>query len=148
MANTAKKTIMVVDDDTMNLQMAEFILKKEVDAELLLAESGYQCIEFLQKRGKVDLILLDIQMPRMNGIKTLEMIREREEWKSIPVIFLTATADKETVVKASQLGVKDYIKKPFMPNDLVERVNKALALAALEDPEMMKLMEQLSQLGK
>ena len=145
MADTGK-TIMVVDDDDMNLQMAEFILKKEMDAEVILADSGYKCIEQLQKNSKVDLILLDIQMPRLDGIKTLEMIRARSEWSNIPVIFLTATADKSTVIKASQLGVKDYIKKPFMPNDLVERVNKVLAMAALEDPELAKIMAELSNL--
>ena len=118
---------MVVDDDEMNLKMAEFILKKETDNDVVLADSGYKCIELLQGKTMPDLILLDIQMPRMNGIKTLELIREHEEWNSIPVIFLTATADKETVIKAGMLKANGYIKKPFMPKELVERVNRTLA---------------------
>ncbi len=143
-----EKAILVVDDDDMNLQMAEFILKKEMDVEVLLADSGYKCIELLQKKTAVDLILLDIQMPRMDGIKTLETIRSHKEWKSIPVIFLTATADKTTVVKAGQLKVDDYIKKPFMPADLVERVNRVLATKMLDDPNMAKLFADLEKLGK
>ncbi len=135
----AKSKIMVVDDDEMNLKMAEFVLKKEIDAEIVTAAGGYQCIEILQQDCEFDLILLDIQMPRMDGIKTLEMIRKREDWKDLPVIFLTASADKDTVIKAGKLGVEGYIKKPFMPKDLVERVSMALAAKLLKDPLITSL---------
>ena len=137
-----KTKIMVVDDDEMNLKMAEFVLKKEIDAEIVTAGGGYQCIEILQQDCEFDLILLDIQMPRMDGIKTLEMIRKREDWKNIPVIFLTASADKETVIKAGRLGVEGYIKKPFMPKDLVDRVGLALASKLLNDPDIAALMKK------
>ena len=133
-------TILIVDDDDMNLKMAEFILKKDMKGtDILLADSGMQCIDILQ-REKVDLILLDIQMPVMNGLKTLELIRKREDLKKIPVIFLTASSDKETVMKAGMMGVADYVKKPFMPKELVDRVNRALALKALDDPLLSKLL--------
>lgn len=141
------RIIMVVDDDEMNLKMAELILKKEIkNIEVILANSGYGCIEKLQQRIMPDVILLDIQMPRMDGIKTLETIRARDEWKNIPVIFLTAAADKNTVIRASKLKVDDYIRKPFMPADLVERVNKVLALKALDDPELADILNQLNNL--
>ena len=119
--------ILVVDDDDMNLKMAEFILKKDMkDIEVLLADSGMKAIDILQ-REKVDLVLLDFQMPVMNGLKTLEIIRKREDLKDIRVIFLTAASDRDTVVKAGMMGVADYIKKPFMPKDLIDRVSQALA---------------------
>ena len=120
------QTILVVDDDDMNLKMAEFILKKDMkDIMVVLADSGMKAIDALQ-REKVDLVLLDFQMPVMNGLKTLELIRKREDLKDIPVIFLTASSDRDTVVKAGMMGVADYIKKPFMPKDLIERVSKVL----------------------
>ncbi len=120
------RKILVVDDDDMNLKMAEFILKKDMkDIEVILAESGLKAIDALQ-RGKVDLVLLDFQMPVMNGLKTLELIRKREDLKDIPVIFLTASSDRDTVMKAGMMGVSDYIKKPFMPKDLIDRVSKVL----------------------
>ena len=120
-------TILVVDDDDMNLKMAEFILKKEMkENRVLLADSGLKAIDTLQ-REKVDLVLLDFQMPMMNGLKTLEMIRKREDLKDVAVIFLTAASDRDTVIKAGMMGVVDYIKKPFMPNDLIDRVSQALA---------------------
>ena len=131
-----KHTILVVDDDDMNLQMAEFILKKEMDVDVVLAESGYKCIAFLQKKMAIDLILLDIQMPRMDGIKTLETIRSHAEWKDIPVIFLTASADRNTVVKASQLKVDDYIKKSSIisySREALEAVHKDIELFARKE---------------
>ena len=119
--------ILIVDDDDMNLKMAEFILKKDMkDIEVLLADSGMKAIDALQ-REKVDLVLLDFQMPVMNGLKTLEIIRKREDMKDIKVIFLTAASDRDTVMKAGMMGVADYIKKPFMPKDLIDRVSQALA---------------------
>ena len=145
--------ILVVDDDEMNLQMAEFILKKDFpDVELTCVDSGYKCIERLQKQTMYDLILLDVQMPRMDGIKTLEMIRAHQNWQSIPVAFLTASADKNTVIKAGLLKVADYIKKPFMPKDLSERVKKILDAnqkkKAEEQEAEADLMAQLMNLGE
>ena len=73
--------ILIVDDDDMNLKMAEFILKKDMkDIEVLLADSGMKAIDILQ-REQVDLVLLDFQMPVMNGLKTLEIIRKREDMR-------------------------------------------------------------------
>ena len=119
--------ILIVDDDDMNLKMAEFILKKDMkDIEVLLADSGMKAIDTLQ-REKVDLVLLDFQMPVMNGLKTLEIIRKREDMKDVSVIFLTESSDRDTVTKAGMMGVQGYIKKPFMPKDLIERVGQALA---------------------
>ena len=135
-------TILVVDDDDMNLKMAEFILKKDMkENKVLLADSGMKAIDTLQ-REKVDLVLLDFQMPVMNGLKTLELIRKREDLKDVAVIFLTAASDRDTVIKAGMMGVADYIKKPFMPQDLVERVNKALLLKALDNPALADIVEK------
>ena len=118
------KTVWIVDDDVMNLRMAEFILSQE-QYEVVKLESGFECLRLLKKKTP-DLILLDVQMPLMNGIKTLEAIRADRETRDIPVVFLTASADTETVVEAGRLGVVDYVVKPFMPQELLKRVEKAL----------------------
>lgn len=153
--------ILVVDDDDMNLQMAQFILEKELpDAEVTCVDSGFKCISLLQKREVYDLILLDIKMPRMDGIMTLETIRAHQLWKDTPVAFLTASADKETVIKAGLLKVSDYIKKPFTPKDLTARVKKILGdnqkkevpvveeISAEEEPKTKEdIMAELMRLG-
>ena len=122
--NKANQLILVVDDDAMNLRMAEFILERE-GYIVCKAESGMECLNYL-KDNKPDLILLDIEMPVMNGIKTLEIMKENSELAEIPVMFLTAAADVGTVVEAGNLGIVDYVKKPFMPEELTKRVKAAL----------------------
>ena len=118
------KNILIVDDDEMILKMAEYILEQE-GYDVVKALSGMSCLEYL-KHTKPDLILLDVEMPVMSGIQTMEIMKANEEFQKIPVMFITATADVETVAAAGRLGVADYIKKPFMPQDLVDRVKKIL----------------------
>jgi len=124
--NMANQLILVVDDDAMNLRMAEFILERE-GYIVCKAESGMECLNYL-KDNIPDLILLDIEMPVMNGIKTLEIIKENPQLATIPVMFLTAAADVGTVVEAKNLGVVDYIKKPFLPEELTKRVKAAFRM--------------------
>lgn len=118
------KTILVVDDDEMNLKMAKFVLESE-GYIVVTASSGMECLNTLQSKP-VDLILLDVEMPVMSGIRTLEHIREMKQFDRIPVMFLTADASEDTVVNAGMLGVAGYIKKPYMPQDLLERVEKVI----------------------
>lgn len=118
------KTILVVDDDEMILKMAEFILLQD-GYDVVKCLSGMSCLEYL-KYSKADLILLDVEMPIMSGIQTLGILRSNEEFKNIPVMFLTASADTGTVATASSLGAMDYVVKPFMPQELLERVKKIL----------------------
>ena len=122
-----KKKIMVVDDDKMILMMCEFILKKE-DYEVITVESGKRCLEYLRDENtpNIDCILLDIEMPLLDGFKTLSSIRHSEKLMKIPVMFLTATATPDTVKEAIRLGVTSYLKKPFLPNELTERVAQLL----------------------
>ena len=118
------KTILVVDDDEMNLKMASFVLSQK-GYQVVSATSGMECLQMLDDMS-VDLLLLDVEMPVMNGIKTLECIREKEIYNTIPVMFLTADANEETVLAAARLGAAGYMKKPYMPQELVERVEKLL----------------------
>lgn len=142
-----KNVILIVDDDIMNLTMAQTILEMKIDAEYITASSGQECLQIMQQRnGLIDLILLDIAMPGMDGIQTLTQIRSHPTWKNIHVIFLTAAADKNTIVRAASLKVKDYVKKPFTPDDLISRVEKHLA-PAFEDKEINDIFKALDNLG-
>ena len=91
-----KKRIMVVDDDKITLKMCKFILEKQ-DHEVVTAESGKRCLEFLREPSnpRIDCILLDIEMPLLNGFNTLSSIRQSEKLKDIPVMFLTASAHRK-----------------------------------------------------
>ncbi len=114
-----KKYILVVDDDKMNLRRTQIILSKQY--EVLLAKSGQEALNRLKNR-KIDLVLLDVAMPGMDGIETFKRMKSR--YSDIPVIFLTASGEVDDVVSAIKLGAVNYLKKPFAPRDLLERVAK------------------------
>ena len=117
------KRVMVVDDDKVTVTMCEFILKKQ-DLEIVSANSGKKCLEYLRNPANppVDCIVLDLEMPILNGFNTLSSIRQSNSMKNIPVMFLTASASEETVREAIRLGVTSYLRKPFLPKDLVSKV--------------------------
>lgn len=117
-----KKRILVVDDDSMNLVRTKVILGQEYD--VLSADSGIEALQKL-KNEKVDMVLLDIDMPGMNGIETFE--RMKNFAAEIPVIFLTASGLEEDVFSAIRLGAVNYLKKPFRPQELIKRVAQEFA---------------------
>lgn len=121
-----KKKILVIDDDEMNLQIAKMILEKKLSCEVICSYNGKDGLEIL-RREHVNLVLLDIMMPEQDGIETLEKIRDDESLKKVSVMMLTAANGIENLKKVYTLGVKDYIKKPFMPADLIRRVEKKLS---------------------
>lgn len=112
-----KKRILVVDDDGMNLTRTKIILGKEY--HVLTSDSGIEALLTL-KSEKVDMVLLDIDMPGMNGLETFE--RMKEFAADIPVIFLTASGLEEDVHNAIKLGAVNYLKKPYRPEELMRRV--------------------------
>lgn len=118
-----KVRILVVDDSVINLATVEQKLKDRY--EVIPVNSGDKAIRFL-KNEKPDLILLDIKMECMDGIETLKQIRELENGKEIPVIMLTSKGDKGSIVETQKLGICDYVLKPFDPQELRMRIEKAL----------------------
>ncbi len=120
------KKVLVIDDDEMNLQIAKMVLERKLSCKVLIAAGGLDGLDVLQ-REHVDLVLLDIMMPDFDGIETLQEIRGDARTKDLPVMMLTASGDLDDIQKVGALGVKDYIKKPFLPADLIARVGKKLA---------------------
>ncbi|GFI61811.1 response regulator SaeR [Clostridiales bacterium] len=112
-----QKRILVVDDDDMNLMRTKIILGK--DYKVFFASSGAEALNIL-KHEQMDLVLLDIEMPKMDGFETFE--RMKEFAAETPVIFLTASGQEDDVVNAIRLGAVNYLKKPFPPQELINRV--------------------------
>ena len=121
-----KKKILVIDDDEMNLQIAKMILERKLPCEVIGVDNGLEGLDVLRQQH-VSLVLLDIMMPYFDGIETLQEIRNDKRIKDVPIMMLTASGDVENIQKVGLLGVKDYIKKPFMPAELIERVGQKLA---------------------
>ena len=129
--------VVVVDDDIMNLKMAGHILSKN-NMRVTALKSGQALLDYIKENETPDLILLDINMPEMDGFETLKMLREQEAGQEeIPVIFLTANEDENSETKGLSLGAMDFIKKPFVPEVLTLRVRHII--------ELIRLQRNLSQ---
>jgi len=118
MENENKKIIMV-DDNITNLMVARNVLADTYD--VFTTSSGKKLFQLLEKVTP-DLILLDIEMPDMNGYEILEILKNSESTADIPVIFLTATADIQSEIKAMNMGAIDYMTKPFSQQLLLKRI--------------------------
>lgn len=135
--------ILIVDDIPKNIQLVAQHLKS-LGCKLLFATSGKKALSLL-KEGPVDLILLDIMMPEMDGFETCRLIKEEQDYAKIPVIFLTAKNDVADIVEGFDAGGADYIIKPFHGQELIERVKTHLDLKIHRD-QLHKNQQQLQEL--
>ena len=139
----SRMKIMVVDDNTVNLATVEQELSDRYDIIPML--TGRRAIKYLY-RETCDMILLDVQMPIMDGIETLREIRTQENGVDVPVIFLTAKRDAQTVLEGSKLGIVDFITKPFDADDLkmrIDNVFKKLGVLPLENEELAQRVNNI-----
>ncbi len=125
-----KQTILIVDDEPMNINLLSSGFKNKFN--IVIAKSGTQAIERLEKET-VDLILLDINMPGMNGYSTCKKIKENMYTQNIPIIFITAKDDVEDEATGLDLGAVDYITKPFHLPIVKARVKTHLLLKHKSD---------------
>jgi CheY-like chemotaxis protein len=119
-----KKIILAVDDVSMNLRTMKVILEEEYDVRL--AKSGELALDIL-KDTKVDLVLLDIEMPGITGFEAIDSMRKIPGCGDIPVIFITSHTAPDLIVTAYDHGAGDYIVKPINPDVLRNKVRALLA---------------------
>ena len=130
--------ILVCDDDKEIVKAIEIYLVKE-NYNVLKAYNGEECLKIL-KQNTIHLIILDIMMPKKDGIETIEEIRKE---KTIPVIMLSAKSEDEDKIKGLNIGADDYVTKPFNPLELIARVNSGIRrytkLGTITDEENKKI---------
>ena len=119
---------MIVDDEIANIELIGAVL--EEDYEIVFARSGEQAIE-LARKAPLDLILLDVVMPGLDGYETCRRIKERQDLAHVPVIFMTGLKDTESVVRGLGAGGVDYVTKPTVPDEIIARIRVHLANARL-----------------
>lgn len=140
--NTNKPLVFIVDDVPENIQIAMSHLK-ELDCDFAYATSGEQAMERIAAT-RPQLILMDVMMPGMSGFQVVEALGRNETTCSIPVIFLTARAESEDVVRGFKLGGVDYVTKPFKGVELRSRVRNHLELHAYRK-NLERLVEERSR---
>ncbi|MCM1184986.1 MAG: response regulator [Lachnoclostridium sp.] len=123
MAFGEKKKIVAVDDSGIVLKMLQKVLGEDYDLHAF--STGMRALKFLKEKSP-DLIILDIDMPEINGYEMLKLIKEKDHLMNVPVIFLTSNNDKTHVVKAVAGGAKDYVVKPIDADILLEKVRAQL----------------------
>jgi two-component system, sensor histidine kinase and response regulator len=135
--------ILIVDDERSNQFLLEGLLSAH-GYKTIVAGNGIECMEILNKQP-VDLILLDIMMPKMTGIEALEIITASDDLKHIPVLILSAKTSSNDIAEALEKGAIDYIRKPFDENELLSRVKVGIRLKQNEDHlrEMIRQREEL-----
>jgi two-component system cell cycle response regulator len=135
-------SLLVVDDNSMNrIMLSRYISKLGYLATL--AENGRQALEKLQGES-FDLVLLDVEMPEMDGYQVLEHLKADTRLRDIPVIMISAVEELESVVKCIELGAQDYLPKPFNPVLLRARLTACLERKRLRDQEV----DYLQQVGR
>ena len=115
--------ILLVDDEPDILEFLKYNLEAN-GLEVIVGNNGLEALNKLSENP--DLIILDIMMPHLDGYEVYKKIREREDFKDVPIIFLTAKSEETDEIKGLELGASDYIQKPISPKKLIARVNSNL----------------------
>jgi len=123
------RTILITDDDTRNIYALRSALE-DFDMIVLSAESGGDAIGLLHSRPEIDVVLMDIMMPEMDGYETIRRIRARDEWRDLPILALTAKAMKGDREQCLAAGASEYISKPVDIDQLVALIRVWLNVAA------------------
>jgi PAS domain S-box-containing protein len=124
--NFSGKTIMIVDDEMRNVIPLLTIIEN-CKAKVVIASNGLECLDKLKSSRNIDLILLDIMMPEIDGFEVLSRIRKNQQFCSLPIINITARGKAEDREKCLAAGADDFIAKPVSTDQLLEKISKLLA---------------------
>ncbi|MEJ2454871.1 MAG: response regulator [Candidatus Thiodiazotropha sp.] len=134
--------LLIVDDHEHNLFTLRSLIQRYMDVEIFEATSGQQALDIAVKEPGIDLIILDVQMPEMDGFQTASMLKIRKKTQDIPIIFLTAAfKTEEFQQKGYEVGGADYLLKPIDDNQLLNKISTYFRLIEKER-ELNKVLEQ------
>lgn len=137
--NAEPANVLVVDDNEVNRDLLSRRLQRQGHL-ITMAEDGIQALEMMRSKT-IDLVLLDIMMPKMNGYEVLEQAKSDPDLRHIPIIMISAVDDIDSVVKCIELGAEDYLSKPFNPVLLKARTAACLEKKRLRDQEKAYLAQ-------
>lgn len=134
--------LLAVDDHEHNLYTLRTLVQKHMDVTILEATSGRQALEIAMHESSIDLIILDVQMPEMDGFQTASMLKIRKKTRGIPIIFLTAAFKTEDFQKKGyEVGAADYLLKPIDDTQLINKISTYFRLIEKER-ELNRILEE------
>ncbi|MBN2824729.1 MAG: response regulator [Campylobacterales bacterium] len=136
---TATQNILIVDDEKSNIDILLnlFSSMNKSSYNLIVALSGEKALQIIEKR-EIDLILLDIMMPGIDGYEVCRRLKANKQTQDIPILFITSSTDEESIIKAYELGAVDYVTKPFRAVELMARVKINLELqSSMKELELL-----------
>lgn len=136
--------ILIVDDAPKNIQVVANLLGEE-EHEISYATNGKQALAHMEET-EFDLVLLDVMMPGMDGYEVCREIKKNKNRNDLPVIFITARTDEESIVEGFEAGGQDYVTKPFNSAELKARVRTHLKLKSFEDSQRVLINNALAEL--
>jgi DNA-binding response OmpR family regulator len=134
-----KPVVLVVDDDELACKAVFRVIEKR-GFTVLTAYSGRQALEVLSTNPSVDVLVLDVMMPEMNGLEVCRELRRDSRFNDLPVILLTGCDDFETRAAGMKLGVSEFLCKPFANHELLARINNQL--------EVRRILRQMDNLAE
>ncbi len=138
--------LLIVDDNKHNLFTLRTLIERYMDPVILEAESGQQALDIAVKEPGIDLIILDVQMPEMDGFQTASMLKIRKKTKDIPIIFLTAALKtQEFQQKGYEVGGVDYLLKPIDDNQLLNKISTYFRLIEKEREINLRLEQKVAE---
>ncbi len=142
---TQKAKVLIVDDNLRNVQVLGGFLQNE-GFEVEFALEGNSALSWIRKQ-EFDLVLLDIMMPEMDGYEVCSLLKEEKNTKDLPVIFITAKADHESIIRGFRAGAVDYVTKPFIKSELLARVRTHIEIKRSRD-RMAAFLHEIEEKNK
>lgn len=127
---TTLNKVLIVDDSKLIHQMYRLILNRYKDCKIIDAMNGLEAFDILSRENGIELILLDINMPVMNGVQFMEKLKKDGLYKDIPIVVISTEGKEEDTVRAMQLGAWGYVVKPFKSGTLYDIIDKVLTKRA------------------
>jgi DNA-binding response OmpR family regulator len=121
--STGQPVVLVAEDDEQISFLLQFLLERE-GFRVLLARDGHEAQKLIDEIPPPRLVMLDIMMPYADGFEVLAHLRAKTDWRSTPVIMLTARSQEKDIVRALDAGASDYVVKPFLPEELKARIRR------------------------
>jgi len=120
--------VLLIDDDTIEaMKLSRTIATLKMDHQIIEAKNGEQALKILDHKDRLpDVVLLDLNMPKMNGIEFLSKVKDRDSLSHIPTIILTTSSNNKDLLQCYKLGIAGYILKPLKYSDYVDKIKKVL----------------------